>query len=288
MKGTCVALNRLRALYAAVLAVMCCLVSVAAADPKNNPTPDAVQEQTLLQEAENRYTELKPSAFDLLHGLNIVYLYGFDWNLGQQERDVLTLEYYRNTSWGDLFMFVDITNLARATDQFPTEFYGEINPRFSFNKLLDADLSIGPVKEFFQSNSIELGSIPNKDFIRHLHGVGFGLDLPGFQFANVDLYLRNDPELEGVTWQVTLSWGFPFQIEGLPLSYGGFVDIAGPEDGSEFNVVSGTRLLLDVGPLLHRRPGKVFIGVEFAAWYNEFGIKDRWEFVPQLALQYSF
>lgn len=233
-------------------------------------------------------TTMTSSPSDAIKGLNIVYLYGGNWNLGRQRRDVLTLEYYRNTPWGDVFTFVDITYLATAGDGFETEYYGEISPRLSLNKLLGWDLSFGPVKEVLISNTLELGAVPGREFYNHLHGVGFGLDVPGFKFVNVDAYLRNDPLQEGATWQVTFSWGMAGRLGGLPLTYGGFVDIAGPEGDSRFNVVSGTRLMVNLGELTEGRSGPWSVGVELAAWYNEFGINNTWELVPQVAFQYSF
>ena len=222
------------------------------------------------------------------HGFNILYLYGFNWDLGEDERDIVTFEYFNNTSWGDTYFFADVSNILTEDPTVPVAFYSEFSPRFSLKKLFGWDLSGPLVKDVLTAHTIELGSNAVSDPLRHLHGIGLALDLPGFKFANLNFYLRDDTDLSGVTWQITAAGLVPFDIGGLKLSYGGFVDFAGEEETSEFNIVSGTRLMADLGDVLYGRSGEFYAGIEFAYWYNEFGIDGQDEFVPQLAFQFSF
>lgn len=196
---------------------------------------------------------------------NVVYLYGSNWDLGNASRDILTED-----------------------EGNPVILFGEIVPRFALGKITGRDFSFGPVKDVVAVYNLEFGSNPAGDPLRHLYEMGVNLYLPGFQFATLDVFLRDETDLQGVTWQVTAVWMIPFQVSGLDFSHSGFVDFAGPEDTSKFNIVSGTRLLLDAGKLFYDRPGEFFIGAEFAIWHNEFGIEGQDEFVPQLAVQCTF
>lgn len=226
--------------------------------------------------------------FTNFSAFNAVYLYGANWDLGaDEERDVLTLEYFSDWRYGDTFTFIDISNINTESAATPLEFYGEFSPRLSFSKIRGEKVGFGPVKDILLSSTLEMGSNPVSDPLRALIGLGFQLDVP-VGAASVDVYYRDDTDFDGSTWQVTLAWLYPFELIGQRFTFSGFVDFAGDEGPSESNIVAGPRLTMDASELMGLPDNTLQVGTEIAIWQNEFGIDGQDEFVPQFAVQWSF
>jgi len=96
-----------------------------------------------------------------------------------------------------------------------------------------------------------------------LHAVSIDITvwqlLPGFAFFHQHVFLRNDINLPGVTWQLTTEWAVPFQIGGVRFVQDGFAHFIGPEGGTHFNIIAQPQLLLDIGKFAHY-VDQVFLG----------------------------
>lgn len=220
---------------------------------------------------------------------NVQILHGNDFKLGAKERTLLTFENSLGWDYGDSFFFVDVTEPTNTG----TTYYSEWAPRLSLGKVTGKEMKYGIVKDIMLAGTLEMG-----DGVRgQLLGVGLPLALPGFAFANVNVYARRS-ERDFATSQtntgaqVTLSWKRPFSVGKTKWSFEGFLDYAWGEDGGsnpkEDSLVAAPRLLLDVGALTGGKPGKIEAGVEHQIWRNKFGVKDVDEDVTQAMIKWIF
>lgn len=230
---------------------------------------------------------------------NIQYLHGtnyadFNPNGGfshDDESSIVTIEHFNVWKYGDNFIFVDITNPDREGDGFGTTgktsggFYAEISPRLSLGKILGKDLSWGLIQDVLFTSTLEIPESPVEQ--TWLYGAAVDLKLPGFQFFQVNWYIRNN-QATGIDTgqQVTLAWGAPFKLGSVPLVFEGFFDYAWGEDPLKDNIITAPRLLVDVGELAGVGAGKLQAGVEYQIWRNKFGISGMDEDVAQAMIKW--
>lgn len=200
---------------------------------------------------------------------NVQVLYGanfhdpfFGYNTTDGNLTTVTLEHFGTWAYGDNYFFVDFLagdfagftgNPAGKT----TRIYGEWHPRLSLSKISGSDLSFSIIKE------IDLAGQINRDgegFKADLLGMGVNLDIPGFNFVELDGYARKD-NFNKLTYQVTVAWDLPFG--SWPVSLTGYVDINGTDKhGIEIN--GQPQLLIDVGAISSLGKNHLLMGVE---WY---------------------
>lgn len=216
---------------------------------------------------------------------NIQYLYGTEYNTGlggDDTRSIITVEHVNGWAYGDNFFFVDITNPNRTSDNTPTGLYGEISPRLSLTALSGKDMSAGIIKDILITSTLEAGG----GFHNYLYGLAADLNLPGFAFFQFNWYfVRDEVTAQDDGSQITLVWLVPFQVGGADVAFEGFFDYAYGLDKSEDNIVTGPRLLLDIGKYFDA-PGTLQAGIEYQIWRNQFGIEDQDEDVAQFMLKW--
>lgn len=213
---------------------------------------------------------------------NIQLLNGSGFELGDKDRTIFTFENALGWKYGDSFLFIDVTEPFSEG----TSYYSEFSPRFSLGKITGKDMSFGIVKDVMVSTTLEMG----EETRGYLVGVGLPLDIPGFAFANVNLYARqsdrdfaaDDTDLGG---QVTLTWNRPFTLGSTKWNFEGFFDYAFAEKGGsapkEDNIVAAPRLMLNLGKSLQ-------VGIEQQIWRNKFGVKNVDEDVTQAMVKFTF
>lgn len=213
---------------------------------------------------------------------NIQYLYGDNYKLGDKTRSIVTLEHVNGWKYGDNFFFVDITNPDRKGDLTPTEFYGEISPRFSIGSMLGKDLSAGIFKDVLISTTLEVG----QGFHNNLYGLAVDLNLPSVKVFQINYYIRNEIGAgTDLGSQVTLVWLYPFDLGPLGMTFEGFFDYAFGNNPKEDNIITAPRLLLDVGKFFGS-PGELQAGIEYQIWRNKFGIDGVDEDVAQAMVKW--
>ncbi len=212
---------------------------------------------------------------------NIQILRGHNYELGEKQRTIITLEHAHGHKYGDTFGFFD---LIKADGQDHT-YYGELSPRLSLSKMTGYDFSYGIIKDLLISTTFEKAKDQGPQY---LYGGAIDLNLPGFKFFKANAYIHDSTELDGETWQVTLSWNRPFEIGGVKLLAEGFADFQGDEGGRSPNQLIVPRLLVDIGDLAGYEQGKLMAGVEYSYWNNKFGIQGSDESVPQAQLKWNF
>ncbi|MFT6550743.1 MAG: nucleoside-specific outer membrane channel protein Tsx [Zhongshania marina] len=225
---------------------------------------------------------------------NIQYLAGssyesifFDSGAGklsskEDSNSIITIEHVNGWKYGDNFLFVDITNPDSSDAGAPTGYYGEISPRLSFSKMTGKDLSAGIVKDVLITTTAEIG----QGFHTYLYGLAVDLDIFSMPVFQINYYVRNETKYGADTGsQVTLVWLKPFDIGALSLTFEGFFDYAFDMDHAEDNIVTGPRLLLDLGKLWGAA-GVLQAGVEYQIWRNKFGIDGIDEDVAQAMVKW--
>ncbi|SIS40120.1 DUF5020 family protein [Neptunomonas antarctica] len=212
---------------------------------------------------------------------SLSYLNGKNYQAGDDHRQVLTVEHASGQSWGDTYFFMD---RLRSSDG-SNETYYELSPRLGIGAVTGNDLSFGPVKDIYIATTMEGGSAGN-GFNNYLYGLGVSLDIPGFKYANVNIYKANNDS--GVNdEQLTLTWGYPFSLGSAEFLYDGFLDwtSAGSGKASEMNFTS--QLKYDLGKSLGLK-SRLYVGMEYAYWSNKFGVAALDERNPALLVKYHF
>lgn len=216
---------------------------------------------------------------------NVQYLYGTNYELGDDTRSVVTLEHVNGWKYGDNFFFVDITNPDRSGTLTGTEFYGEISPRFSLSAISGKPLSAGLIKDVLVTTTIEMGDA-GSGFHNYLYGLAVDLNIPNVPVFQINYYARNEIGAGTDTGsQLTLVWLAPFTLGSTKWSFEGFLDYAFGNDPNEDNLLTAPRLLLDVGHLFGAE-GQFQGGIEHQIWRNKFGIEGVDEDVTQAMVKW--
>ncbi|KPV94609.1 Nucleoside-specific channel-forming protein, Tsx [Pseudoalteromonas sp. P1-9] len=209
---------------------------------------------------------------------SVSYLNGNNYEVGDNKKQIVTLEHFAVTSWGDSFTFVD----RLESDNGDKETYGEFSPRFKIT-----DFENNPVKALYVATTIEYGTFSSHDgfgssLTNYLYGVGAGFDVPYFDFFNVNLYYRNNEHGDN-NYQTTVTWGLPIG----PLYYDGFIDYATSRDNSDAQMNFTSQLKYDVAPHLNI-DSKLYLGIEYVYWLDKFGIRGVDENNVNLLVKYHF
>jgi nucleoside-specific outer membrane channel protein Tsx len=206
-------------------------------------------------------------------------LHGHGYELGPEDRDILTFEHASGWSLGSNFFFFDV-NDPFAGD---TDIYGEWYTRLSWNEIGLAKSGAGVLRDVSFAASINAGT----GFRAYLAGVTLHLNVPGFAFLDLDVMAYDDRSDADVTYIVTPAWDLPFAIGRLNCHFRGFADLIGAEGARPAQLLSQPQLLLDLGDLWGSKD-KLFVGLEYQYWHNKFGIAGEDESLPQLMVLWQF
>jgi len=215
------------------------------------------------------------------HSTNIQILRGADYELGAEQRTIVTLEHANSWQYGDFFVFGDHT----WPDNGDSSYYLEPTLRFSFNKLFNSRASQPLIKDVLLAIQIEK---PEGQTARELVGIAVDLNVDEFTFFKTHLFARNNPDLAGDTYQITLVWNRVFKLDNTQLLLEGFADFAGSEGHTVAHQFIVPRLLIDISPFTGLAQNTLWAGIEWQYWHNKFGVNGVTESVPQLQLKYIF
>ncbi|WP_180050744.1 outer membrane protein OmpK [Acinetobacter sp. YH12211] len=200
---------------------------------------------------------------------SLTALYGENYKLGTEDRTTLTAEYAAKLKYSDVFFFVD--QQWDGNDDDST--YFELAPRLSLGETTGQNLSFGPVKDVLIATTWEhnAGHGANPEFNNFLYGIGFALDIPYTQYANVNFY-KADNDLTKDDYQMTITYAVPFKIGSEEFLADAFLDWSTAEDdhASELNWTSQYKW--NVGKHISPKT-KLYVGIEHSVWNNKFGIK---------------
>lgn len=212
------------------------------------------------------------------HMENLQLLRGVEYEVGDRERTIITFEHANRWTYGDVFLFMDFT----VADDGNRGLYGELTPRLSLSRVTGQDWRWGPVSDVLLAATYEFG---DEGLDRYVAGIAADLDLPGFTFARLHFFHRDDPGRDGTTWQTTLAWNRPFTWGRQRFLAEGFADIAGAEGQGVANQLAVPRLLWNV-PRANGEASPLYIGIEHQYWNNKFGIDGVVERVTQFQIKW--
>ncbi|NVK44195.1 MAG: DUF5020 family protein [Oceanospirillaceae bacterium] len=222
-----------------------------------------------------------PAAAELYWSdFSLSYLHGTEYEViaPNGKMDTVTFEHASGHSWGDTFLFVD----RLMPDNADSETYGEFSPRLSLSSLSGHSLSLGPLKDVLLSGTWEFG----ESFDNYLYGLGFALNVPGFQYFNLNLYRANN-DLWDNDDQLTLTWGFPFSLGTADFLIDGFLDWSSASNSNASEMNFTPQLKWNAGKHLgFQKP--LYAGIEYSYWNNKFGIQDKVERNASLLLKWHF
>lgn len=179
------------------------------------------------------------------------------------EQSTVTFEYAASFKYGDFFAFADRSN----NDVDGNDTYFEVSPRLSLGAVSGQKLAFGPIKDVLIATTWEGG----EGFNNYLYGIGFALDIPYTQYANVNFY-KADNDLTKDDYQMTITYAVPFKIGSEEFLADAFLDWSTAEDdhASELNWTSQYKW--NVGKHISPKT-KLYVGIEHSVWNNKFGIK---------------
>jgi len=197
---------------------------------------------------------------------SISYLQGSDYELGDNERRVLTYEHFSVYSWGDVFGFVD--RLVNVNDG-GAETYIELSPNINlvtFDGGLVNSVKLATTWEMVSIGDLAFTTTTDDSADNFLVGIGAGFNVPGFAYVNANLYHRFNDAVDD-NQQLTITWGLPFEVAGQSFMFDGFWDITNEVDGVSTSNLT-PQLKWDISKLVGY-DGKLYAGVEYVNWTNK-------------------
>lgn len=204
---------------------------------------------------------------------DIQYLYGADQGdfklNGGNLFPMWTLEVANGWTYGDNFFFTDWTQGPQYDKAKPISAYGELHSRLSYSKITGNQISLGPISDLLLAGETDM---PSSFEPTYCYGLGVDLKIPGFAFAFVNFFVRDEVATKGVSFQVNPVWMLPFTFGAVRGSFGGWIDVmSGEGDTQTWWAQTQPTLMLDVGNFWSA-PGKLMIGCEYEYFYNFLGI----------------
>lgn len=206
---------------------------------------------------------------------SLTALYGENYKVGATEdRTTLTAEYAAGLKGGDVFFFVDQQWDGNGDDST----YFEFAPRLSLSAVTGQKLAFGPVKDVLVATTWEhsAGHGNNTEFNNFLYGIGFALDIPYTNYANINFYkVDNDSKSLPFTkddYQMTITYAVPFKIGNEEFLADAFLDWSTAEKGAQASELNWTsQYKWNVGKHISPKT-KLYVGVEHSVWNNKYGI----------------
>lgn len=179
------------------------------------------------------------------------------------EQSTITAEYAAGLKYGDFFAFADRSN----NDPDGNETYFEVAPRLSLGAVTGKKLEVGPIQDVLVATTWEGG----EGFNNYLYGIGFSLDIPYTQYANINFYKAENDNTDD-DYQLTITYAVPFKLGSEDFLVDAFLDWSTAEKthASELNWTSQYKW--NVGK--HISPEtKLYVGIEHSVWNNKYGYK---------------
>lgn len=209
---------------------------------------------------------------------SLTYIKANDYEVGDNKREVLTVEHASGHDWGGTFFFLDHEHFS---DDTITNYF-ELSPNVSLSYLSGSELSLGPIKDVYIATTWEGADT----FDNFLYGIGVNLDVPGFQYFNLAFYKANN-ELWVNDEQATLTWALPGKFIGQDVVWDGFIDWASGSGSQKSELNFTSQLKWNLSPMLGFK-SPLYVGIEYAYWINKFGIDGVDEKNPGLLVKWHF
>ncbi|HEO1816674.1 TPA: ion channel protein Tsx [Acinetobacter baumannii] len=213
---------------------------------------------------------------------SVTGLYGENYEVVDDKETTITLEYAAKVKYADVFFFMD---RMRGEDDYKSTYF-ELSPRLSLGEVSGKKLSYGPIKDVLISATWESNTQNGNNFDNFLYGFAVDLDIPYFQYANLNFYRANNEKTDD-DYQMTFVYGIPFKIASEDFLVDGFLDWSTAEDDHASELNWTTQWKWNVGK--HISPDtRLYLGIEHSVWNNKFGIKGADENNVSALVKYHF
>jgi nucleoside-specific outer membrane channel protein Tsx len=219
---------------------------------------------------------------------NIQYLYGQDngdFKLnGGDAYPMWTFEVANGWTYGDNFFFTDWNHGPSYDKKKPLGAYGELHSRLSASKISGTTVGAGPISDLLLATEVDF---PSGVTPTYCYGLGVDLKLPGFAYAFVNFFIRDEVGTKGISFQVNPVWMVPFTAGPIKGSFGGWIDVmSGEGDDQEWWFQTQPTLMIDVANFWGA-PGKLNAGIEYEYFQNFLGFSKKDVNHPQFVLQWN-
>ena len=194
---------------------------------------------------------------------------------GNSDITVFTFEHVSGHNWGDAFFFIDRTD--GSSDANNGEFkstYGEFSPRLSLSYLSNKKLAWGVISDVFiaatYEHSTENTNFSGASFDNYLVGVGASWNFIDKGYFNTNIYSAFNEKTDN-DYQLTTTWGMPFNFGNNHFMFDGFIDWSSSADDHSTEFHFNPQLRLDVGRYFDHEKF-VEVGIEYSYWDNKYGI----------------
>ena len=230
---------------------------------------------------------------------SLTYLWGKNFQVNPSIQQTLTFEHADSWKYGDNFFFLDriFYNGKEDGNVGPNTYYGEFTPRLSLGKIFDQKFEFGPIKDVLLAMTYEFGE---GDTEAYLIGPGFDLNVPGFDYFQLNFYQRfpeGSRAGRGV-WQITPVWSYTLPLGNSDVLIDGYMDWVVDNDQNSrgtyhANLHFNPQVKYDLGKALNWGAKQLYVGIEYDYWKNKYGIEDSGSFktnqdTASLLVKYHF
>lgn len=232
------------------------------------------------------------------------YRYGSDFtepfNKNDIEKHILQLTHASGYAYGQNFFNLDLLqsdNMDQANGDTRGEGDGAFEAYLTYRhqlhlgKVLDKDLSFGPVKEVALSAGFDLNTkntavAPRKQLLLVGPTLKFAVPKGFLDFSIFYAHERNHNGTKptaaerDITFDdytvYNLAWGLPFQAGPVPMKFQGFANYnTAKGKGTDYEILARPSLMVDVGQLAFNKSNTLWAGVGYEYWDNKFGINGQ-------------
>jgi nucleoside-specific outer membrane channel protein Tsx len=197
---------------------------------------------------------------------------------------MFTIELANGWTYGDNFFFSDINQGPQYDTSKSISTYSEIHSRLSGGKISGKDVSFGPVSDVLLAAEIDLPSGVQPTYCA---GVGLDFGIPGFAFAFVNVFMRDEVATDGVSFQINPVWNLPVTIGPVKAIFTGWIDVmSGEGKDQDWWWQAQPTLFLDVANFWGV-PNKLLAGCEYEYFHNFLGINQGDVNHPQFVMQWN-
>jgi nucleoside-specific outer membrane channel protein Tsx len=215
---------------------------------------------------------------------SLTYLYGQDFAVNPEIQQTFTFEHADAWKYGDNFLFVDkiFYNGKKDPGVGSNTYYGEFSPRLSMGKIFNQKFEFGPISDVLLAMTYEFGE---GDVKSYLIGPGFDLNIPGFDYFQLNFYNRHTEggRAGDNVWQITPVWSYTIPVGKSDVLIDGYMDWVIGSDTNEHgeyhhNLHFNPQIKYDLGKALNMSAKKLYVGIEYDYWSNKYGIENSRNF----------
>ena len=198
---------------------------------------------------------------------------------------ILTLQHAAQWRFGDSFFFIDFLDDGGADGFNDKAFYGEWYPTLSIGKLVNREISLGPIRDIAVIGGVNVDGDAN--VLKYLPGIRASWNIPGFYFLNTDFTAVLDassglrrggaPKTED-NFLFDISWGAGFMLGSQSFTFTGHAEYSSsttneflPPQDVEAWILAQPQLMWDFSKAISGTGNAFFVGIEYQYWQNKLG-----------------